>query len=195
MKIKDSPPAPGDTGDGGKAGKDEWKGWQIDKALSGLLYSSWMFPRGRRLGGGWWPVTYEEGIKGGVKAPPRDSPLSRQQARRRRLWVSTVRSQDPTVVSGGVFIRLSRGSLAEVRGHAGDAGLICILAVSLSGFAFGRPTHLSHTSEGDEDHTRAGRTLCFPNEACALRLLALARLPFETAATRRSGAPIPDPWL
>lgn len=41
---------------------------------------------------------------------------------------------------------------------------------------------LSHTSEEGEDHTRASVTLCFTNEACTLRLLAFAFLPFETAA-------------
>lgn len=43
-------------------------------------------------------------------------------------------------------------------------------------------TRLSHTSEEGEDHTRASVTLCFTNEACTLRLLAFALLPFETAA-------------
>lgn len=43
-------------------------------------------------------------------------------------------------------------------------------------------TRLSHTSEEGEDHTRASVTLCFTNEACTLRLLAFAFLPFETAA-------------
>lgn len=55
-----------------------------------------------------------------------------------------------------------------------------------SQFISSRITHLSQTSEEDEDHTRAAVTLCFSNEACALRLLAFAMLPFETAATRRS---------
>lgn len=46
-------------------------------------------------------------------------------------------------------------------------------------------TRLSHTSEEGEDHTRGSVTLCFTNEACTLRLLAFALLPFETAATWR----------
>lgn len=46
-------------------------------------------------------------------------------------------------------------------------------------------TRLSHTSEEGEDHTRASVTLCFTNEACTLRLLAFALLPFETATTWR----------
>lgn len=68
-----------------------------------------------------------------------------------------------------------------------------------SQFISSRITHLSHTSEEDEDHTRAGVTLCFSNEACTLRLLAFffffAMLPFETAATRRSDILPAEPEL
>lgn len=39
------------------------EGWQIDRAPSGLLYSSPMCPWGRCLGGAWQPLTYEQGIK------------------------------------------------------------------------------------------------------------------------------------
>lgn len=59
-------------------------------------------------------------------------------------------------------------------------------------------TRLSHTSEEGEDHTRASVTLCFTNEACTLRLLAFALLPFETKAvwcynTSSFLSPIPGP--
>lgn len=53
-----------------------------------------------------------------------------------------------------------------------------------SQFISSRITRLSHTSEEGEDHTRDSVTLCFTNEACTLRLLAFALLPFETATTQ-----------
>lgn len=45
-----------------------------------LLYSRWMCLWGRSLGGAWQPLTYEQGIKGGIKVLRRDRLFSQNQA-------------------------------------------------------------------------------------------------------------------